>query len=177
MSTNIIIVGNGTSLLDKEYGTLIDSFDCVVRFNSFKIKGYEKHTGTQTNIWFTCAANSTHINSINDFDRVFVHTWHWGEDDRIFQKIAKGANIPVVKTKRDIVHEIPIKSPSTGLIAIHYLLKEYKSITLTGFDWWDRKDHHYGDREARGTLHKPKEEYKFIKKLEQDNRVVFLKEK
>ena len=47
---SIIIVGNGTSILDKPNGNKIDSFDTVLRFNGFKIKGHEEYTGIKTNI-------------------------------------------------------------------------------------------------------------------------------
>ena len=62
---SIIIVGNGTSITDNKNGHKIDSFDTVLRFNSFKIRGYEEYTGTKTNIWFT--VNRAHIKNINDF--------------------------------------------------------------------------------------------------------------
>ena len=39
---SIIIVGNGTSIKDNQDGKKIDGFDTVLRFNSFKIKGYEQ---------------------------------------------------------------------------------------------------------------------------------------
>ena len=45
-----IIVGSAGSLLDKENGHLIDTFNVVVRFNDFRIRGYEKYCGTKTDI-------------------------------------------------------------------------------------------------------------------------------
>ena len=71
----IVIVGNGTSILDKANGDKIDNFDTVLRFNGFKIKGFEKNTGTKTNIWFT--VNHAHMNQIDAFDEVIVHSWQW----------------------------------------------------------------------------------------------------
>lgn len=49
----VIIVGNAGSLLDKENGHLIDEFDVVIRFNDFRIRGYEKYCGTKTDIIVT----------------------------------------------------------------------------------------------------------------------------
>ena len=46
----VIIVGNAGSLLDKENGHLIDEFDVVIRFNDFRIRGYEKYCGTKTDV-------------------------------------------------------------------------------------------------------------------------------
>ena len=45
---NIVIVGNGTSILDNPNGHKIDSFETVLRFNGFKIKKHEEYTGTKT---------------------------------------------------------------------------------------------------------------------------------
>jgi hypothetical protein len=174
MPQNIIIVGNGTSLLDKKNGRLIDSFDIVVRFNSYKIKNYEQHTGIKTNIWFT--VNKSHLSEIKNFNRVIEHCWIWNEEkDLLYQELlleypnCEKVSENFVKTK------VPVNNPSTGLIAIFFFLEEgYKNIFITGFDWWEREKHHYGDNEIRGTLHKPMEEYKIIKKLINDKKIRFL---
>lgn len=47
---NVIIVGNGKSVLNCKNGHVIDSFDAVVRLNRFKIKGYEDFVGNKTDI-------------------------------------------------------------------------------------------------------------------------------
>lgn len=172
----IIIIGNGSSVLDHELGDIIDSFGVVVRFNSFKINKFEKHVGTKTNIWFT--VNKHHINNTKSFDRVIAHAWEWDKTkDRIYQDILK-VFPECDKVTRDFVkNQIPCKTlPSTGLIAIFYLLMENPDlpIYLFGFDWWDRNIHHYGDNEKRGTLHNPKEEFEIISNLLKNQNVKFL---
>lgn len=47
----IILVGNGSSLLDAPRGEEIDRFGTVVRFNGFSLTGYERHTGVRTDVW------------------------------------------------------------------------------------------------------------------------------
>jgi hypothetical protein len=47
----IIVIGNGSTILEKENGNKIDSFDYVVRMGVCKIKGYEKYTGTKTDMF------------------------------------------------------------------------------------------------------------------------------
>jgi len=168
---SIILVGNGSSLLDKDNGALIDSYNTVVRFNSYKIEGFEKHTGIKTNIWFT--VNKGHIKEVNIYEYVYTHSWERHEHKcQLTQDIKK--YVPVKKIDYNLIDSIPIKHPSTGLIAIYYFIETYGFVTITGFDWWDKKEHHYGDKEVRGTLHKPKEEYKLIKKLEKENKLKFL---
>ena len=49
----VIIVGNGSSIFEKEYGDKIDSFDLVCRMNRGYFegrKGYEKNVGSRTDI-------------------------------------------------------------------------------------------------------------------------------
>lgn len=172
--SNTIIVGNGTSILDYENGEKIDSFQHVVRFNSYKTFGYEKYTGIKTNILFTVSLY--HIKDIHLYDRVVVHNWLFSkEEDEVYQAISKIRNCE--KTTKETIDKIPCKDPSTGLIAIYMLLEDNvhtKPLYLTGFDWWEREAHHYGDNELRGNLHKPKEEYKVLTNLIENKLIKFL---
>jgi len=51
MSKKVLVVGNSPSVLQYNYGELIDTFDIVIRCNWYKILGYENHVGTKTSIW------------------------------------------------------------------------------------------------------------------------------
>jgi hypothetical protein len=155
----ILLVGNGSSMLDSKRKDLIDSYDTVVRFNSYKIEGYEEYVGTKTDIWFTC--NMLHINEIDVYSKVLFHSWAHENDCKIYKQI-KETRPDAVKIPKDIIKSIPVKTPSTGLIAIYYFNFQ---VDIIGFDWWDKDKHHYGDNEQRGTVHKPEEEYKIIKQL------------
>ena len=49
----ILLMGNGSSVMDNEFGKKIDNdFDLVYRINRFKTKGYEKNVGTRVDAWF-----------------------------------------------------------------------------------------------------------------------------
>lgn len=167
---DMIIVGNGTSILDKENGSKIDSFNDVVRFNSFKIDGYEKFTGKKTTIWTT--VNVVHEDKIHEFDRTIVHSWVNHFDCEVYAQLKKYKN--VIKLSKSFIKTIPVNHPSTGLLAIYYLLNEIDKLTITGFDWWEREDHHYGDNEIRGALHEPMKEKEIIYKLIDEGRVAIL---
>lgn len=173
---SIIIVGNGSSLINSNIGEKIDSFDSVVRFNSYKIKGYEKDVGTKTNILFTC--NRSHISDAKMYDRIIVHSWQWDENkDAIFQDFNKIRKCE--KTTREFVRSRMDKKycPSTGLIAIHMILEDSrykKPVFIVGFDWWETEKHHYGDNERRGTIHKPELELKIISDLQSKGLIEFL---
>lgn len=169
---NVILVGNGTSVLDKKLGNFIDSFDFVVRFNDFKIIGFEEYVGKRTDCWFTCG--DYHLRNMKDFKRVIVHTWEY-QQSLLVEKLNQSG--PFEITKKEDVDRIPVACnfPSTGLIAIHQFIRECGYVTITGFDWWERKQHHYGDDlHIRGNLHKPLQEYQVIKKLESDGKLGFI---
>ena len=48
---NILVVGNAKSLLERENGHKIDTFDYVVRMGNCPLKGYEKYVGTKTDMY------------------------------------------------------------------------------------------------------------------------------
>lgn len=50
---SIVLVGNGPSLASGELGKKIDSFDEVIRFNTYKTVGFENQVGAKTTIWAT----------------------------------------------------------------------------------------------------------------------------
>lgn len=170
-NTNLILVGSGTSLLEKENGWKIDLFNKVLRFNRYKLKGYEKYTGTKTNFWWT--VNPYVDEKIEDYDIIFTHS---------FKTPDSCTSYPTFKNKNKIISIHPdfsnslvnlIPFPSSGILAIHYLLKFYDKITLTGFDWWERDQQHYYDNQIRGT-HTPKIEKKVIDNLKIQGKLEFL---
>ena len=165
----VILVGNGSSILDKELGEEIDSFDNVVRFNSFTTKGYEKYTGAKTDTWFTCMGK--HKENMDSFKNVISHSWESKENCRLYDELISRRK-DVTKINNDFIDYHGLVSPSTGLIAIMHYLKEYEVIWIHGFDWWERDKHHYADDEPRGDIHNPKKEYEIIKSF--GNRVRFI---
>ena len=50
LPNNISIVGSSLNILKKKYGKQIDKSKFIVRFNFAKTKGFEKHTGSQTDM-------------------------------------------------------------------------------------------------------------------------------
>ena len=173
ISSKIILVGNGTSNLNFQNGRLIDKFETVLRFNSFKIKGYEKYVGGKTDIWFT--ANTYHMNRIEEFREVISHSWQWDSDKcKMFQRLLSKRK-DCIKTVKSFVKKIPVDHASSGLVAIHMMLQRYDRVTITGFDWWNTKKHHYGDEEIRGKIHNPAREFEIIKDLSDKGKVIMLR--
>jgi hypothetical protein len=185
----VIVVGNGPTLLDVENGHLIDQFDIVVRFNDYSINRYEKYVGTKTDYWF----NTINYNNKEGqprlkhaYKKIVWHCWAWDpEKDNGYQSFLKffqGKNVNFFKTEKKTIEELQEYANdkqyfnySTGLIAIWMLLKEFDSLTITGFDWWKSGiGHHYNDKAPRGTIHKPEKELLVIQKLIEENKIKFL---
>ena len=87
----IALVGNGPCEIGKNKGKEIDSHDIVIRFNNFKIEGYENDYGSKTDIW-SCNLNPDVEYKNNDFklvilaENVFARGYN-GYD--IFHKLTK----------------------------------------------------------------------------------------
>lgn len=184
----IVIVGNGPTLLEKELGSKIDSFSTVVRFNGYTIENYEKHVGTKTDIWFNVinfTKKDTEWRMKQAYKKIVLHSWQWSpEKDLLYKSFIefyKDKDVLIEKTKRDTCVELSKLVPeekyfcfSTGLIGIWMLLKDYKKLSITGFDWWQSEKHHYNDRATRGTLHKPHIEKKVIDMFVEQGKIEFL---
>lgn len=180
MTKNVILVGNGPSVLNKKNGHLIDEFDNVVRFSWFHIKGHEEYVGTKTDTWFTTVACPTRMKQ--KYKLVYEHSWEWSaEKDKNYKNLISAGH-ETKKTLREDLKEIQryVKSEdywtySTGAIAIWILLRTYDKIIITGFDWWENNEkHHYGDNQRIGSIHEPDKEYRFIKMLLDENKIEFL---
>lgn len=67
---NVVVVGNGSNLLQHKRGEVIDSFDTVVRMGSYRTDGYEEYIGTKTDIFCTIASMFCKI--LSDDSAVFT---------------------------------------------------------------------------------------------------------
>lgn len=192
MSNKIIIVGNGSSVLDKENGELINSFENVVRFNKYIIDGFEKNVGTKTNIWFTVLPISFYKKNWRlkvKYDEVYF-CYRFNQDIKWYEQYVdyyKNTKTSVKKIKESDVYKDIKQSeiyknilkgvriaPSTGLAAILNLINIYGKVYITGFDWWEREKNHYYDNSVRAAVHNPQIEKQIIYNLKDQNKIEFI---
>ena len=104
--SNIILIGNGPSVKKREFGDLIDSYDTVVRFNWYHIKGYEKNVGTKTDHWWTTVYDPVRLKE--KYDLIVEHSWEWGAlADKTYSKLKESENPAVLlKTFPHILWEM-----------------------------------------------------------------------
>jgi hypothetical protein len=186
-NNKIIVVGNGSSVLLKENGGVIDSFEEVVRFNKYAIGGYEKNVGTKTSIWFTVRPISFYKKDFRlkiKYNEVYF-CYRWDVQAKWYNSYLehfKNLGVTVDKIKVDqMQHKINNQfdfskkiEPSTGLIAILKFIDIYEKVFITGFDWWDNEKNHYYDDAPRASIHDPALEKKIIDILIKKNKIQFI---
>lgn len=143
-TSRIVVVGNGPSIIRNSWGSLIDSFDIVVRFNAAKI--VPEHTGTKTSIHILTAGSLKphHDGAVRGI--VYNHT---------LQRWLR---------PMPCVHCLEIKAenafavrPTSGLVTIAWLVDKYpeNEIRIVGFDGIKSRnfseEHYYESTDASRT--------------------------
>jgi len=175
----ILLMGNGSSVMDNEFGEKIDNdFDLVYRINRFKTKGYEKNAGTRVDAWFLAdngvqwLENETEkiegSSRWNDFKYVyfvspkFKHDMNLQTDEcqRVLKFCNKYEDIQLLPStlEDEINSEINFSPvwPTSGLVAIQFLVNSYDQIYIHGFDGHSKNykyTHYYDTKETRTSEH------------------------
>ena len=151
-----ILIGNSSSTLGQGFGSYIDEFENVVRFNRFGIEGYEEDLGKKCTHWvlgYKLAVGKTHfkdyfnnkkLNKIREktigLKQALILTINKDEENKI-DNIKRKVNIDVVYKN----FPKPFGSkPTTGFLAMKYLLEYFPQLTLVGFDF-GKSNHYWGN--------------------------------
>lgn len=163
---NTVIVGSSRSLLDHKLGSLIDTFDHVIRFNAYTIHGYEKHVGTKEKVWAVNLGLGTHLPTVKrKIEQGNVrYVWYVGNSydiERQFLEIKKrfkkqfvveSINFDVVDLIEELKHDFKDenlcfernkirlgkdkKYATTGLRAIFKSIEKFGKAYICGFTSW-----------------------------------------
>lgn len=135
---NVLLVGNGSSVLKHDYSKDIDSYEFVIRFNyAIKNLNQYKTIGTKTDGWFYSIKCPKRCNEVYNNAKVKHCIRHDHEPLDIGEK---QYHIPHEPYRRKFNESLDIKgkrqTASTGLCAIHYLVEycEPESISIIGYD-------------------------------------------
>jgi hypothetical protein len=140
LNKSICLVANSSDLLNNSYGELIDSHDCVVRFNSFEIS--PEHTGTKTDIHASIYLESANRDiPVEHRIVISINKNNWNNIvnslDPANQKSVVDVNWPMS------ISPVPSqyrsnKIPTTGfnLIMLFYEHISYSKISLVGFNFY-----------------------------------------
>tara|TARA_R110000796_G_scaffold241197_1_gene362508 strand:- start:597 stop:1148 length:552 start_codon:yes stop_codon:yes gene_type:complete len=176
-----VLVGNAKFVVN--HGELIDSYDDVYRFNRFRTIDFESKVGSKCTHWIL---NLKLVIDQRDYFRRNI--------DKL-KKIHPNLNTTIVMTTStniEAIHKLDkIKSkydgfdyniskfrldskykPSTGMVAIDYLLDKYEVLNLVGFDFG--KTNHYWGVEGPSDIpgnHSWNLEIDYVNKLIENKRV------
>jgi hypothetical protein len=167
---NVLVMGNGGSVINNEFGEIIDSkFDVIFRMNRFKTEGFEKYVGSKTDAWVTvdyavdwiinghdeCPATQPRILDTIPYVYFFIPEFKY---DYEFNRISSlGFNQDkyqiIPKTiESQINSRLNFKPgwPLTGTILLQMLVNDYENIYIHGFDMFDKSYefyHYYDDKD------------------------------
>lgn len=203
---DVIVVANSSLIMNNEYGEEIDKFNRVVRLNRFFTQHYEKgidyrkHIGSKTSVWIR--------NELTSFKRT---NKVWNEEIDAIDRIVIVAPRGVIRNRRDelkrywskvypenrvdVIQEStidnmyfhqnwpPKKWPSTGLMALEYMLERFDKVHIYGFDFFgygkNKATHYYNDAETIPDwkrYHIAKLEYDYAMKYVKAGRLILWKD-
>jgi len=171
----IAIVGNAGNEIGKQKGKVIDSFDCVVRFNNYSIdEKYRADYGKYTFAWCCTFWSDTDYRNKTGYDHVFCpmpmqdEKWikHFGSVNHEALKHYNAICIPL-----ELYEELlkNIESPSSGLAFVWWMYKvrgymDWNSIF--GFSFFDKQyPHHYSDNDQKTGNHHNEQERNLIARM------------
>jgi len=135
---SIIVVGNGGSIKDKEYGEVIDSHDVVIKFNHGAVLGQDDpiHFGKKCTVWVYAMCNENLCRRRwREFKTKPDYSLRGGT------KHVSGLEHSILYTydSEGLYKELGIHKrlyPSTGMVIIYYIINniKYKSLDIAGFD-------------------------------------------
>lgn len=178
---SIIVLGNGPSVLDNEYGEIIDSFDNVVRINQYH-PNMSKYVGMKTTIFVTCDYLTKYYKAIGESaNRIII----WKDCDNktpyddhkqsiIIQKNPPNDDkyIDQETVTSQLVNDFGFARfhkgawPSTGINILMYLIQtnEYDQIYIHGFDGlkFGEKNHYFENAMRTTKEHSSEKEIAFV---------------
>jgi len=165
MESKVLLMGNGSSVLDVELGDKIDKeFDYVFRINRFKIDGYEKYVGTKVDGWFLADTGVQWLRkpteevegsvTFNNFKYVYIvapkFKFMSGESNDCKDVLSETIQLVPIEHEDELnkIEKFNPYWPTTGLISINFLLSNFGKIFIYGFDGKSKryKYIHYYDR-------------------------------
>jgi hypothetical protein len=183
----ILVVGNGPSLLGSKLGSTIDQFPQVVRFNGYEVGGFQADVGSKTTIWSRWYGLPT-MRPMDQLDSIWINM---PVNERTPEKLAKaklllGNNqskatiIPRLEIATMLQRALfggnhPTKWPSSGLLAIAHAIDCGYDVWIAGIDSWAREPfHYYGPHDRSGTHHVAELERDYLAQLIRADKVQVL---
>lgn len=158
VNQEVLIIGNGSSVLNFKYGEIIDRFQNVGRINNYKVESFKENIGQKTDIWFH--GNNKKVRPRNVVPNkviVFVPSSVYEKFyDSMEVRIKERQNLDknqyeLVPLKKIHEYEKLIQSDriTTGTSSILWALENYKRVVIHGFDFFINSKEHYFDSKLK----------------------------
>ena len=192
----ILIIGNGRSVLDHSFGEQINAIPIVGRINNFSVENYSEYVGVKTDIWFNGAnQNLKRQKVIPNEVVVFIPPEILRcKKEKIHDRISRRLHIDKEKyflipleTMENYEILTGVKRPTTGTSCILWAVENFEKVIIHGFDFFIDSKSHYNDNfitkwlinlgiNKKGGKHNMMAEKIYIEKLIHDKKVIQLKE-
>lgn len=168
---SIVVVGNAPSEVGRGRGPEIDAADTVIRFNDFRLDGFERDYGTKTDLWsstFWAMDGRGHVQrpefsgrticplplDAPEFLEKYHHQKYHGGHDLEAAKAAGARCMPFEFFERLLALD-PL--PSSGLMILWWLycIGKIGQVRIYGFNFFSNAEaHHYYKDHDRNVCHK-----------------------
>ena len=192
----ILIIGNGRSVLDYSFGKQINTISIVGRINNFTIRNYSEYIGQRTDIWFNGANQNLKRQKVIPNEvvvfippKILRH-----KKEKIHDRISRRLHIDKAKYSLiplDVLENFEkisgVTRLTTGTASILWAMENFEKVLIHGFDFFIDSKSHYNNNfinkwlidwgiNKKGDKHNMIAEKQFIEKLIQEKRVFLLKE-
>lgn len=189
---SIAVVGSSGTLLDKEYGNLIDEHDIVVRFNVSRVKGFEKHVGSKTDIRFMNGHAFNGSSDPNKFkahdpnfvsnlqnETLIVKSWNHQEFIEGLLKTTPQNNVYFINPPfTQYCNAMTGQEATCGMVGVFFLLLFTSNISCFGFnfykDSWSKK-HYWEEMKEYKQGHSFGVEEEIFSELQNSNKIKIYK--
>ena len=134
----VALIGNAMSLFDLSYGTEIDSHNVVVRLNkaAMLLNSFDSEAshGKRTDVWMFWSVREYYRHFEKNKDVLKMHAGHQNRDSNLIKLVDFVYPNELYESLKPKAG--PLNNPTTGFIAIDYILHCKPSIlSVYGFDW------------------------------------------
>ncbi len=192
----ILIIGNGRSVLEYSFGKQINTISIVGRINNFSIRNYSEYIGQRTDIWFNGANQNLKRQQVipNEVVVFIPPEILRRKKEKIHDRISRRLHIDKEKyllipleTMENYETLTGVKRPTTGTSCILWAVENFEKVIIHGFDFFIDSKSHYNDNfitkwlidwgiNKKARKHNMMVEKIYIEKLIKDKKVIQLKE-
>ncbi|KAL6116394.1 st3gal4 [Pungitius sinensis] len=165
-----VVIGNGFAIKNSSLGTIINSYDVVIRLNDAPVRGYEGDVGNKTTMrFFYPESASFDPGQHNEPGTLMVLVPFKQQDLRWLKEI-------LYNEKRQPVH------PTTGILAVFVALNYCDVVHVAGFGYPKTNSqrhpiHYYGYdtmKSMKNSYHDLNHEADALKRLENSGAILYL---